>query len=121
MIPPCDTPRHLHIDQPVAQAVANRHLADHPQHGRAAHGRRDADLAQGPLQPFHVQILIEEAAAREVENLVDAIRELIAAILHVHACLGLRKVAAVDVCDTAHEENSIMKDPLQTRHRPVRS
>jgi len=49
-----------------------------------------------------VQVLVDELSIVEVHDLIDAIGELVAAVLDVHRGLPLRQVAAIDIGDAAH-------------------
>jgi hypothetical protein len=44
-----------------------------------------------------VKVLVHVAAAMQVHDLVDAVAELVAAVLDVHRRLRLRQVAAVHI------------------------
>jgi hypothetical protein len=49
-----------------------------------------------------VALLIEEAAAEDRDDLIDAIAELIAAVFDMHRCLAVRHVLAADIGDARH-------------------
>jgi hypothetical protein len=50
-----------------------------------------------------VPVFVDQAGAMDVHDLVDAVAELVAAILDVHGGVGVRHVTAVDVGDAGHE------------------
>ena len=78
-----DAARHLHVKQPLAHPVTARHLAQHmPQRRRPS--AADAHLAQRAVQAVEMPVLVDHAAAFEMNDLVDAIGELIATVLDVH-------------------------------------
>ena len=54
------------------------------------------------LQPRHVAALVDQLAAPHLADFIDAVGELIAAILDVDARMRERQVAAVDIGDAGH-------------------
>ena len=71
-----------------------------------AHRHRQADFAQASLQPVEMPILIDEATGMEMYHLVDAVTELIAAVLDIHLCEALIDIAAVDIGNARHAVSS---------------
>ena len=57
------------------------------------------ELIERTLQPCHVAPLVDDAAVPDLADLVDAVGELIAAILDVDRGLPQRQVAAVHIGD----------------------
>ena len=55
-----------------------------------------------------MEVPVGEAAAVEMDDFVDAVGELVAAVLDVHAGLVLRQVGPVDVGDPAHAMRPMM-------------
>ena len=58
---------------------------------------RGYQFAERALQPFDVTPLVDEAASPHLADFVDAVGELITAILDMDFCRAHRQVAAVDV------------------------
>ena len=81
VVAPRDAAGDLQIDQAVADAVAAHDLAQHDAQRRRAHRPRDAELAERALEPRHVPRLVDQPAAANLADLVDAVGELVAAIL----------------------------------------
>jgi len=65
----------------------------------ARHWHRDAQLLERALQPVHVAALVDEAPCPHLAHLVDAIGELVAAVLDVHARIAMRYVASIHIGD----------------------
>ena len=47
--------------------------------------------------------LVHQPAAEHLADLIDAVGELIAAILHMHARVAVGEIASVDVGDAGHD------------------
>ena len=71
----------------------------HQRQRRAAHRHGDAQLAQAALQPREVALGVGQLAAEHRPDLVDAVGELVAAVLDVDDGLAVRDEAAVDIGD----------------------
>ncbi len=111
MVAPGDAARHLHVDQPVAQAVLAHQLADDEAQRVARHRPVDAQLLQRAVEPVDVWLLVDQLAVADAHDLVDAVGELVAAILDVDAGLAMLDVATVDIGITRHDALS----PLDRR------
>jgi hypothetical protein len=99
VIAPRDPARHLQIHDPVAHPVARDRLSEHVAERAARHRHGDAQLLERALEPVHVAALVDEAPAPHLAHLVDAVGELVAAILDVHLRGAMRHVAAVHIGD----------------------
>ena len=60
---------------------------------------RDAQFAKRALQPVHVAALVDQRAAPHLADFVDAVGELVAAILDMDHRVRVRQIAAVDIGD----------------------
>src|SRR5207253_2203069 len=101
-IPPRHAAGDLDVDHPVANLVAGDDLSQDDTERRTAHRPGDGKLAERSPEPVEVARLVDEAPAEHLANLVDAVAELVAAVLHVDAGIGERVIAAVHIGDTAH-------------------
>ena len=99
-------PRHaagdLQIDDAVADAVARQHFAQHDAERALCHRHADAQFGERALQPFEVAPLVDEAAVPHLADFIDAVGELIAAVLDMDRGVAHRQIAAVDVGDAGH-------------------
>ena len=102
MVSPGDAAGDLQVDDPVPHPITPHRLAQHGEKRLAAHGRSDRQLAEAALEPNGVTFGVGESPAEDRPHLVDAVGELEAPILHMHARLGVRGVATVDIGDAAH-------------------
>ena len=68
---------------PSRDAVAADHLAQDDAERRRRHRPADAEFAERAVEPRHVPPLVDQPAAAHLADLVDAVGELIAAILDV--------------------------------------
>src|SRR5215469_12420402 len=102
MITPRDAARNLQIDNAVADAVASDHFAyDNAERARG-HRHADVQFAKRALKPFQVPPPVDQLAAPHLAYFINAIAELIAAILDVNFGLGERQVTAIDISDAGH-------------------
>ena len=69
----------------------------------ARHRPGDAQLAQRAVEPVDVRRLVDQLAVAHADDLVDAVGELVAAILDMDAGLAMLDIASVDVGVTRHE------------------
>ena len=60
------------------------------------------DLAQAPLQPGEMTVLVHHPPPVEMHDLVDAVTELVAAVLDVHLGQPLVQVAAIHIGNARH-------------------
>src|SRR4051812_2835023 len=99
MIAPRHTARDLEVENAVPYAVAAYCLAKHDAERVARHRHGYAQFLERALQPVHVAALINEAPCPHLAHLVDAIGELVAAILDMHARVTMRHVASIHIGD----------------------
>ncbi len=83
-------PGHLNVDDAVAHAIAAQHLAHHGLERRLTHRRRDLELRERAPEALQMQALVHQAPALDRDHLVDAVGELVAAILDVDGGLAVR-------------------------------
>ena len=102
MIAPRYTAGHLEIDDAVADAVARDHFAQHDAERLRRHRRADAQFIERALEPGQMAPLVDQAPFPHFANLVDAVAELIAAILDMHHGAAHRQIAAVDIGYARH-------------------
>ena len=102
MVAPRHAARDLQIDDAVADAIAPDRLVQHGAERGKRHRHRDAKLAERALQPLHVAALVDEAPLAHLAHLVDAVGELVAAVLDVHARVAVRQVTAVHIGNARH-------------------
>ncbi len=99
-------PRHaaadLQIDDAVADAVARHHLAQHDAERARRHRHADAQFGERALQPLEMAPLVDQATAPHLADFIDAVGELIAAILDMDLGVAHRQIAAVDVGYAGH-------------------
>ena len=91
--------RDLQIDDAVAHPVSPYAFVHHDREGGLRHRHLDAELLERALEAGHVAALIDHAAAPHLADLVDAIRELVAAILDMDRSCALRQIATVHIGD----------------------
>ena len=99
VVAPRDAARHLQIDEAVVHAVARDRLAQHDAEHVARHRHRDAQLAERAFEPVHVAALVDQPPSPHLAHLVDAVGELVAAILDMDLRGAMRHVAAVHIGD----------------------
>ena len=63
---------------------------------------RMRNFGERALQPLDVPPLVDEAPAPHLADFIDAVGELIAAILDMDLGVAHRQIAAVDVGDAGH-------------------
>ena len=74
---------------------------------RVRHRSRDLQFAERAVQPRHMAALIDQAPAPHLADFIDAVGELIAAVLDGDLGVVARQIAAVDVCDAGHGDRLI--------------
>ena len=94
--------RHLHVDQPVAQAVAAHQLTQDEAQCPTRNRPVDPELAQRPVEPVDVRHLVYQTTIAYAHDLVDTVGELVAPVLDVNAGLAVIDVAAVDIGIARH-------------------
>ena len=108
-------PRHaagdLQIDDAVADAVPRHHLAQHDAERGGDIGMRMRNSASERFEPFEVAPLVDEAPSPHLADFVNAVGELIAAILDMDLGVAERQVAAVDVSDPGHRGSIVFRAP----------
>src|ERR1700730_2123665 len=70
------------------------------------------------MKTREMPLLIDEMAARDRDHLVDAVADLIAAILDMHRRLTVRQVLAGDIGDTGHRSARDQVPTLSGRSLP---
>ena len=75
----------LQIDDAVVDPVAGDGLAHDDRERRRRHRHGDAQFRERARQPLHVAALVDHAACPHLADLVDAVGELVAAILDMDA------------------------------------
>jgi hypothetical protein len=66
------------------------------------HGPGDGKLPQRAVEPVEMARHVDDIAACHLADFVDAVRELVTAILHMYARVGMREIAAIHIGDTRH-------------------
>ena len=99
MVAPRHTAGDLQIDEAIAHAVACHRLAQDDAEHIAMHRHRDAQLFQRAFKPVHVAARVDQPPAPHLADLVDAVGELVAAVLDVDLRGAMRHVAAVHIGD----------------------
>jgi hypothetical protein len=94
---------HLDIDDAVVHPIAPEHLAHHGLERRVRHRLRDLELGERAVEALQMQALVDEATPVDGDHLVDAVRELVAAVVDVDRRIPMREVAAVHVGDARHQ------------------
>ncbi len=94
-----DAAGHLQVDEAVLHPIAPHRFAQHQRQGLAAHRHGDAQLSERALQPGVMALRVGELAAEHRPDLVDPVGQLVAAVLDMHAGLGMGHEATVDVGD----------------------
>ena len=84
------------------QLVAVEQLAQDQLQRGAAHRPGDAQLAQGIIEPIEMRALVDHLAVDDRHHLVDAVGELVPAILDMDRRLSMRDVAPVDIRVSCH-------------------
>jgi len=69
----------------------------------------DAKLIERAFEPCQVQALIDDAAAPHLAHFIDAIGELVAAILDVDGGRPLQQIAAVHIGNARHQPSVYAK------------
>jgi len=64
--------------------------------------RRDPKLGQRALEAVEMQPLVDQPPVADLADLVDAIGELVAAILDMDGGIGVTDIAAVDIGEARH-------------------
>ena len=101
-----NAPRNLQVDEALAHAVAAGRLLQHHLQRGAAHGRGDLQFREAALEALEVARGVSKPPAENGPDLVDAVGELVAAILDVDTGLAVRNETAVDVGDAAHQAST---------------
>ena len=102
VVPPRHTAGDLQVDDAVAHPIASHGLAQHGAERGARHGHGDAQFAERAHQPIHVAPLVDEPGVPHFADFIDAVGELIPAILDVDRRLTQREIAAVDIGAARH-------------------
>jgi hypothetical protein len=89
----------LQIDDAVVHPVSPDAFAHHDRERGLRHRHLDAELLQRALEAGQVAALVDDAAAPHLADLVDAIRELVAAVLDMDRSCALRQIATVHIGD----------------------
>ena len=92
----------LQIDDAPTHAVAANDFVQHDAERGRLHRHGDAKLGERELKPRHMPALVDQVTAPHLADFIDAVGELIAAVLDVDARGGERNVAAVDIGDAGH-------------------
>ena len=94
----------LQINEAIADAVPRHHFTEHDAERLDRHRHRDAQFAERALQPRDVAALVDQPPAAHLADFIDAVGELIAAVLDMDFGLAERQIAAVYVGDAGHQE-----------------
>jgi hypothetical protein len=94
----------LQIDHALAHLVAADGLAQHHGQGRLAHRMGDLQFVQAAPQAREVAGRVGQLAAEHRPHLVDAVGQLVAAILDMHGGLAMAHEAAVHIGETRHSQ-----------------
>src|ERR1700709_1493528 len=73
------------------------------------------------MQAVEVAVLVQEAAAMDVDDFVDAITDLEAPVLYPDLRFGEREVASVDIGDAAHDSVSVVSGNTELIVQPQRA
>src|SRR5690606_38595989 len=103
--------RDLHIDEIVANMGAVQYFQQDALHGRPVQRPGNAQLRHRTLQPVEMWPKAEKISALNGAYLIDAIRELIAAVLDMNRCETMGDVASVDIGDARHDVLSVRNSP----------
>src|SRR5262249_53754526 len=95
----------LQIDDPVADPVPPHALAQHDRKRGLRHGHVDAKLIKRASEPRQVAPLIDHACAPYLADFIDAIGELVAAVLDMDGSRAVRQVAAVHIGNARHRRS----------------
>jgi hypothetical protein len=102
MIAACDAPRNLQIDNSIADAITSDHLPHNDAKRALRHRYSDPQFAKRALEPLKMSPLVDQAATPHLAYFIDAIAELVAAILDVNFGVWERQITAIDVSDAGH-------------------
>jgi DNA-binding YbaB/EbfC family protein len=94
-----------HTEAEMQKLTGGLALHDFAQHDRergVADRRRDAQLVERAVQPSQMRFLVEEPAAAHGDDLVDAVRKLVSAILDMDRGLPVRDVGSRNIGDAGH-------------------
>ena len=97
-----DAARHLHVDEAVPDAVAADEFALDRRERGPRHRHVDLDFRERPLETVEVPALVDRMAADHLADLVDAVGELVAAILDMHRRIPVSDIASVDIGPAWH-------------------
>src|SRR5262245_6619064 len=89
----------LQIDDTVTHSVSPHALVHHDREGRLRHRHLDAKFIERALETSEVESLIDDAAAPHLAHFIDAVGELVAAILYMDGGRVLSDVTAVHICN----------------------
>jgi len=84
-------------------SVAAHDLVQDGRQRRLRHRHGDAQFRQRAPQPFQVAAFVDQPTLADLADLVDAVGELIAAVLDVDRRRRERTIAAVDIGDAGHQ------------------
>ena len=94
--------RRLEIEQPVLDAVQRQQLPQHEHERRPRHGRADGKLTKGTVEAVEMRLGIDQTAGAHMDHLIDAVGELIAAILDMDRGIGMAQIATVHIGKARH-------------------
>src|SRR6266545_846616 len=94
----------LHVDDAVVHAVPPDAFAHHEPQGRWCHRPGDLQLTERAPQAIEVAPLVDHPAAPDLAQLVNAVGELVAAILDMDHGVAPRQIATVDIGNARHRE-----------------
>ena len=93
--------RHLYVKIAVDDFVAGQNFAQDDFQRARLDRRIDAKLRQGTREPAKMTLFVDKGAVKNLAHLIDAIAELIAAILDRHARVAALAISAVDIGNSA--------------------
>ena len=103
MLAPRGTARHLDIDEAIGmETIALHHLPQDAGQRRPVDRPAIRNSRRERSSRCEVLLLIGEPAAMEMDDFIDAVAELEAAILDPHLGGGQREIATVHIGDAAH-------------------
>ena len=101
--------RHLKIDKAVFDAVAPHDFAHDDFETGAGHRPVYLQFTQRAVQPVEVPRHVHDEAARDFAYLVDAVGELIATVLDMHAGVGMGYIVTIHIGNARHVSLTTMK------------